>query len=69
MTQQERLLNYLNSDNSINPLQAWTQLGIYRLSDCVFRLKKTGVKIRTERMEISNRFNEVCNVANYVLEK
>ena len=35
----------------------------------VHLLRQAGIKIKTERMEVSNRFNEVCNVANYVLEK
>jgi hypothetical protein len=55
--------------NQIDPLEAWTKLGIYRLAAVVHLLRQAGIKIKTERMEVSNRFNEVCNVANYVLEK
>ncbi len=69
LTQQARLLEHLELHTQIDPLEAWTKLGIYRLSAIVHLLRQAGIKIRTERMEVSNRFNEVCNVANYILEK
>jgi hypothetical protein len=69
MTQTERLLDYLNANGTINPLESWQQLGIYRLSDAVLRLRKSGHKIRTDIVEVTNRYDEVCRVAKYVLEK
>ena len=68
MTQSNRLLDYLKTNGTINPLESWQQLGIYRLSDTVFRLRKQGYLIRTDLVEIKNQFNEVCRVANYVFE-
>lgn len=69
LTQQARLMEHLELHSQIYPLEAWTKLGIYRLAAVVHLLRQAGIKIKTERMEVSNRFNEVCNVANYVLEK
>ena len=69
LTQQARLMEHLELHNQIDPLEAWTKLGIYRLAAVVHLLRQDGIKIKTERMEVSNRFNETCNVANYVLEK
>lgn len=69
LTQQARLTEHLELHSQIDPLEAWTKLGIYRLAAVVHLLRQAGIKIKTERMEVSNRFNEVCNVANYVLEK
>jgi len=69
LTQQARLMEHLELHSQIDPLEAWTKLGIYRLAAVVHLLRQAGIKIKTERMEVSNRFNEVCNVANYVLEK
>lgn len=71
ITQLKRLYDYLFVYGHINPLVAWQQLGIYRLSDVIFRLKKKPyfMKIRTDRIEVYNRFNEPCCVANYVVEK
>jgi len=69
LTQQARLMEHLELHSQIDPLEAWTKLGIYRLAAVVHLLRQAGIKIKTERMEVSNRFNEICNVANYVLEK
>ena len=69
LTQQARLMEHLELHSQIDPLEAWTKLGIYRLAAVVHLLRQAVIKIKTERMEVSNRFNEVCNVANYVLEK
>ena len=40
MTKQEtRLLEYLKTNYRITPIEAWNELGIYRLSDVVFKLR------------------------------
>jgi hypothetical protein len=51
----------------INPLAGWKMLGIYRLSDTVFQLKKMGWPVDTGRLDVANRFNEPCHVAEYSL--
>jgi hypothetical protein len=65
MTQDQRLLDYLRDNKHIDPLQAWQELGIYRLSACVHRLRQVGWEINTEFKDIPNRFGEMCHVANY----
>lgn len=37
--QKKRLLEYLQKHGTITPLEAWTQLSIYRLSDVIMRLR------------------------------
>ena len=69
MSQQDRLLNYLETNHQINPLTAWSELGIYRLSDTVLKLRKKGHNIITEKLNVNNRWNEKCTVANYILER
>lgn len=69
MSQQDRLLKYLQNNRQINPLTAWSELGIYRLSDTVLKLRKKGHEIITEKLEVNNRWNEKCRVANYILER
>jgi hypothetical protein len=66
-TQKERLIKYLAENESINPLKAWTELGIYRLSDTVFRLRNEGFNIITDKLTVKNKFGEDCIVANYKL--
>jgi len=68
MKQTERLSLYLEKNKTINPLQAWQHLGIYRLAAVVFVLKNQGYKITTNKVEVKNQFNESCHVAQYELE-
>lgn len=67
MNQQERLKQHLILHNTINPLHAWERLGIYRLSDTVYKLRKQGWHIETKDLEVKNQFGEKCVVAEYVL--
>jgi len=69
MNQQERLTEYLEKHGKIDPLKAWTQLGIYRLADTVFNLRKKGYDITTTNKKVKNKFKEVCVVAEYKLEQ
>jgi hypothetical protein len=66
-TGKERLLEFLERYESIDPLQAWSEIGIYRLADVVFRLKKDGYSIVTNIKEVKNRYGEICRVASYSL--
>lgn len=65
MTQEERLENYLIENRAVNPLEAWVELGIYRLSAVIHTLKKKGMNIETVRIGVFNKFGESCNVAEY----
>jgi len=65
MNQEKRLLDYLRDNNEIDPLQAWHELGIYRLSAVIFKLRKKGHNIISNRKTVHNRFGEKCRVARY----
>ena len=66
-TQQERLIIFLEKYQYIDPITAWKQLGIYRLSARINMLRNAGVNIETERITVYNSFNEACSVAKYRL--
>ena len=66
--QEQRLLDYLKTNLKVSPMDAWIELGIYRLSDVVFKLRNKGYEIETERKSVMNRFDEPCNFAEYVLK-
>lgn len=68
-TQAERLLSHLNQHGEIDPLSAWTQLGIYRLSARILDLRIAGHDIVMTRKQVKNRFHEDCSVASYRLMK
>ena len=67
-SQKQRLLAYLKQ-HSINPLEAWQQLGIYRLAAQVHILRDEGHNIKTDLVEVKNKYSEVCKVAKYTLIK
>ena len=69
MTQKDRLLNYLRTHKSVNPLESWQQLGIYRLAAVVLLLRNDGHAISTVKTEVKNQFGEACHVATYVLNE
>jgi hypothetical protein len=65
MSQRQRLLDYLDEHHSITPKQAWSELGIYRLSARIFDLRRQGYDIRTNRKEIYSPFGESTYIAEY----
>ena len=68
MTQNQRVLGYLAAGMTLNPLQAWTELGIYRLGARIFDLRKLGYDIKSSRTAVKNRYGESCIVASYKLD-
>jgi len=68
MAQVDRVLSYMQSRGSIQPLEAWRELGIYRLSAVIYDLRKDGYAIKTKRMEVVNRFGESAHIAQYSLD-
>lgn len=69
MSQKQRLLGYLQTHESINPLTAWQVLGIYRLAPRIADLKRDGFRIGNRGKNVTNQFGEKCNVADYYLIK
>jgi hypothetical protein len=67
-SQQLRVAIYLRNHGELNPLTAWLELGVYRLSAVILELRKKGFSIRTDRKSALNKFDEKCCFANYVLE-
>lgn len=69
MNQSERLLEHLIERGSIDPLQAWSELGIYRLAPIICDLRRSGVEIEKEMIKVKNRFGEDCRVELYKLKE
>ena len=65
--QEQRVLEYMQKNNTINPLQSWVDCGVYRLSAVIFNLKKKGYEIASNRSVAMNRFNEEVKFAEYLL--
>ena len=69
MTQEKRTLKYFQTHKKgLTALDFLTKLGIYRASDVVYKLRKDGHDIRTDYVNVKNRFGEICRVAYYTYE-
>lgn len=69
MSQNERLLLHLKNFSTIQPMMAWSQLGIYRLASRICELRKEGHNIEKRMVTLTNRWGEEVRVAEYKLEK
>jgi hypothetical protein len=68
-THEARLLDYLTTNGKISPLEAWTNLGIYRLSAVIFKLREDGHTIKTHRKVVFDGYEKPRRFAEYTLKK
>ena len=68
MTQVERVLEYLQEGKKLTCLNAFQELGITQVAARIFELKLKGHEIKTTRKKVTNRYNEICSVAEYYME-
>lgn len=64
---QQRVFDYMVEFGSITTLQAFVDLGESRLSAMIFELKKKGVHISSERVEVRNRYKEKRWIKKYMI--
>lgn len=69
MTQNEKVLKYMERFGSITQLEALSDLGIMRLASRISDLKKHNYKIKKEMVKSKNRFGENVQFARYSLEE
>ena len=69
LTQNERILDYLNSHGSITQLEALNELGIMRLASRMSDLRKRGYMIESKMDTVHNRYGEKCRVKRYTIKK
>ncbi len=68
-SRENRVAAHLEKYGTLEPFEAWVKLGVYRLSASIYSLKKFGYRIDTKIVEVKNRFDETCRVAQYHLVK
>ena len=64
-TQTDRVLNYIEAFGSINTFQAFTDLGISRLSARMWEIRNRGIGIKRESYTMKNRFGQNVTVYKY----
>lgn len=66
-TQNDRIVDYMREFGGITQLEALRDLGVLRLASRISDLKRCGVAIASEFIEIKNRYGESCRVKRYRL--
>ena len=68
ITQNDKVIMYLQQFGSINPLQALGDLGIMRLASRISDLKSMGYGIEKRMVTGKNRYGESVSYAEYGLK-
>ena len=66
-TQCEKIVEYMQKHGSITQVQAFVDIGCFRLASRISDLKKQGYAIRSEMVKVKNRYDEDVQVAKYSL--
>jgi hypothetical protein len=67
VTQARLIVEYLEEFGSITPLEAIRDIGCYRLSARISDIKKMGIPIETEMVNVKNRRGKYSRIARYSL--
>ena len=59
---------WLRDHGSITGKQAMEDCGVYRLSAVIFELRKRGVDIETNMIDVKNRYGGTSRVAQYKIK-
>lgn len=63
--QHERILAFIESHGSITPMDAFSELGITKLSTRIGEMIESGIGIEKHREKGRNRFGEKVNYMRY----
>lgn len=67
MTQNERILDYIEEFGSITQLDALRDLGVMRLASRISDMRKQGHNIISKTEAVKNRYGESCYIKRYSL--
>ena len=65
VNQKEMVLNYLDHFKTITSYEAMRELGCHRLASRISELRKEGYEIKTEMINVKNRFGDNIKIAEY----
>ena len=66
-SQCEKILDYMQKHGGITQLDAFLDIGCWRLASRISDLKKRGYAINREMIKVQNRYGESVPVAKYSL--
>lgn len=67
ITQHDRILQYIKDFGSITTIEAFSELGITKLSTRVSEMRDRGINIVDMPETSRNRYNEICHYKRYFL--
>ncbi len=67
MTQHEAIIRYMKDFGSITPMEAFSDLGITKLSTRIGELCRNGIAIDREYVSSTNRYGETTKYMKYRL--
>lgn len=68
MTQKELIIQYMNDFGSITTIEAFSDLGITKLTTRISELRRDGYVIASKRIEKKNRYGKKVKFNRYWLE-
>lgn len=68
MTQKELIIKYMEDFGSITTIEAFTDLGITKLTTRISELRKDGIIIASKRIDKKNRYGKKVKFNRYWLE-
>lgn len=63
--QVDRIVEYMKENGGITSLEAARDLGCMRLGARIFEIKERGIEVKSEFINVENRFGEICRVKRY----
>lgn len=68
ITQEQRVVEYINEFGSITSLEAFRDLGVTRLSAKIYNLRKRGYIVVNHDEKCKNRYGDVVHYVRYSLK-
>ena len=69
MNQRDRIIEYMNTHGSITPMEAFTELGITKLSTRISEMTRDGIPISRQMVKGKNRYNEDVKFMEYRIDR
>lgn len=69
MNQKERIINYMKTNGSITPMEAFSELGVTKLATRISEMTREGIEVDRQMIKGKNRYNESVKYMEYRLHK
>lgn len=69
MTQKQLIIQYMKDFGTITTFQAFTDLGITKLTTRISELRSDGHRIASEKLNVKNRYGKPVKFNKYWLEE